>query len=455
MGTVGIAFGSPTSGQGFDVTSTVNQIVANLQAVETPWQTQLTGLQAQDTALTSIGNDLSALSSALTTLTGFQGVLSEKEGSSSDNSILTLAGASSTAVAGSHTVMANSLATTSSYYSTAINASDTLAGSLTINGQVIDIGSTNNTLASLAAAINSGQYGITANILTNGSGSMLSLVSQTSGAAGAINVSSNLTDSATGGSSISFTQAQPGADASLTVDGIQITSSSNAVTNAIPGVTMQLLSASPGTNVQVEITNNNTDVETAVSNFVNAYNKVLGDLNSQEGNDASGNPEPLFGSPTIATIQEQLGQALAFTQSRGAITSITQLGVSVNNDGTLTLNSDTLSSELSSNYQGVMDFFQAGNGFTSFGDNITSTMNQLSNSAPYGEIYLSLQQNSSQESVLNTNISNENSLISTEKSQLTTELNAANFTLEEIPSQLNMVDEIYSAITGFNQNVNG
>lgn len=281
------------------------------------------------------------------------------------------------------------------------------------------------------------------------------LVSQTSGAAGAINVSSNLTDSATGGSSISFTQAQPGADASLTVDGIQITSSSNAVTNAIPGVTMQLLSASPGTNVQVEITNNNTDVETAVSNFVNAYNKVLGDLNSQEGNDASGNPEPLFGSPTIATIQEQLGQALAFTQSRGAITSITQLGVSVNNDGTLTLNSDTLSSELSSNYQGVMDFFQAGNGFTSFGDNITSTMNQLSNSAPYGEIYLSLQQNSSQESVLNTNISNENSLISTEKSQLTTELNAANFTLEEIPSQLNMVDEIYSAITGFNQNVNG
>lgn len=455
MGTVGIAFGSPTSGQGFDVTSTVSQIVANLQAVETPWQTQLTTLQAQDTALTSIGNDLSTLSTALNSLTSFQGVLSEKEGSSSDNSILTLTGASSNAVAGSHTVVVNSLATTSSFYSTAVGASDTLAGSLSINGQVINIGSTNNTLATLSAAINSGQYGVTANILTNGSGSMLSIVSQTSGAAGAINVSSSLTDSTTGGSSIGFTQAQAGTDASLTVDGIQITSPSNAVTDAIPGVTMQLLSASAGTNVQVEITNNNNDVETAISTFVSAYNKVLGDLNAQEGNDSSGNPEPLYGSPTIATIQEQLGQALAFAQSSGAITSITQLGVSVNNDGTLTLNSDTLSSELSSNYQGVVDFFQPGSGFTSFGDNITSTMNELSNSAPYGEIYLSLQQNSSQESVLNTNISNENSLISTEKARLTTELNAANYTLEEIPSQLNMVNEIYSAITGYNQNIHG
>ena len=47
MGTVGLNFGSATSGQGFDVTSTVNQIVTNLQAVETPWKTQLTALTEQ------------------------------------------------------------------------------------------------------------------------------------------------------------------------------------------------------------------------------------------------------------------------------------------------------------------------------------------------------------------------------------------------------------------------
>lgn len=451
MGTVGIAFGSPTSGQGFDVTSTVNQIVANLQAVEMPWQTQLTALQAQDTALTSIGNDLSTLSSALNLLTGFQGVLSEKEGSSSDNSILTLTGASSNAVAGSHTVVVNSLASTSSFYSTAIGASDTLSGSLTINGQTLTIDSTNNTLSTLVSAINSGKYGVTANVLTNGSGSMLSLVSQTSGAAGDINVASSLTDSTSGGTALSFTQAQPGADASLTVDGIQITSASNAVTDAIPGVTMQLLSASAGTSVQVEITNNNADVETAMNSFVGAYNKVLGDLNQQEGNSISGNPEPLYGSPTVAAIQEQLGQALAFTQSSGAITSLTQLGVSVNNDGTLTLNTDTLSSKLSTNYNDVVAFFQPGSGSTSFGDNFTSALNALGNGAPYGEVYLVLQQNSSQEATLNSDISNESAQISARQSQLTTELNAANYTLEQIPSQLNAVNEIYSAVTGYNQ----
>ena len=455
MGTVGISFGSPTSGQGFDVSSTVSQIVANLQAVETPWQTQLSSLQAQDTALTSIGNDLSTLSSALAALTAVQGVLSEKEGSSSDQSVLTLTGASSSAVAGSYTITVNSLAATSSYDSTATASGDALAigSSFAINGKTLTIDSSNDTLSSLATAINDGQYGVTANVLNTSAGQVLSLVSQTSGAAGDINVANGLTDAS--GSAINFTQAQAGADASLTLDNFTITSPSNTVTDAIPGVTMQLLSAAPNTAVQVEITNNDTDVETAVTNFVSAYNTVMSDLNTQEGHDSSGNSEPLFGNPSVSGLQEQLQQALDFTQSSGVVTSLTQLGVSMNNDGTLSLNTSKLNSELNSNYQDVVNFFQAGNGFTSFGDNLTSVMNALGNSAPNGEIFLGLQQYSTQESTLNTNISNENALISTQKSQLTTELNEANFTLEQIPTQLQAVNEIYSAITGFNQNPHG
>ena len=46
MGTVGLSFGSPTSGAGFDVSSTVAAIVANLQNVETPWKNQLTTLES-------------------------------------------------------------------------------------------------------------------------------------------------------------------------------------------------------------------------------------------------------------------------------------------------------------------------------------------------------------------------------------------------------------------------
>ncbi len=459
MGAVGISFGSPTSGQGFDVSSTVSQIVANLQAVETPWNTQLSTLRSQDTSLTSIGTDLNTLSNALGSLTDFEGVLAEKEGSSSDQSVLQLTSAASTAVAGSHTIVVGSLAQTSSSYSDAISGTDMLSGSLTLtvgsgSAQTITLDSSDDTVSSLADTINSGDYGVAASVITDGSTQRLSLVSDTSGTAGNLTVSASLNDTTTS-TAINFTQAQAGQDAQFTVDGISATSGSNTVSNVIPGVTFQLLSAAPDTSVQVEITNDNSDVESAVGSFVSAYNTVIGDLNTQEGNDSSGNPEPLFGSPTISTLQDQLQQALDFTQSSGAITSLTQLGVSVNDDGTLSLDTNALDSELDSNYQDVVNFFQPSGSFTSFGGNFTTVLNNLGNSAPDGVLTLSLQENSTAESTLNTNISNENSLISTQEANLTTELNQANYTLEEIPSQIDEVNELYSAITGYNQNPNG
>lgn len=563
MGTVGLSFGSPTSGAGFDVTSTVNQIVSNLQAVETPWKNQITSLTAQDTALTSIGTDLSSLSTAMQSLTDFQGVLSEKQGSSSDTNILSLSSASTSAVAGSHSVVVKSLATTSSYVSNAItSANDTLSGSLTISvgsgvQQTITINSSDNTLTTLASAINGGNYGVTANVITDSSGSRLSLVSKTSGSSGNITLSGTLQDT-TAASSLTLAQTQSGADAQLTVDGASVTSASNTVTNAIQGVTFQLLSADAGTTVQVEITNNNSDVESALNTFVTAYNKVLGDINTQEGNDSSGNPEPLYGSPTLATLQSSLQAALTFIQpgstiasnssigstdkvsgtisigvgsatptsvtipagstladaaaainaantgvtatvitagtastlsfantttnnlsaaitvdssglmdettgsavtfgsgQGGAVTSLTQLGITVNNDGTLALNSDTLDSMLNTNYQDVVNFFQPSGTFTSFGGNFSTVLDQLGTTSTDGALNLALQENSTVEQQLNTNISNEETIIDAQKTQLTTELNEANFTLTEIPEQLQSINELYSAITGYNENQNG
>jgi len=464
MGNVGISFGSPTSGQGFDVSTTVSQIVTNLQAVETPWKNQVTSLQSQDTALTSIGTDLSALSTALNALSDFQGVFAGKEGSSSDTSVLALVNATSAAAAGSHTVQVGQLAQTFSYASGDLGASDILSGSLTIGGQAITISDgtatdssgnripANNTLSKLATYINNGDYGVQANVVTDASGSRLSLVSDTSGGAGAVTIdSTGLTDT-TASKAVAITQAQKGQNAQLSVDGISMTSASNTVTTAIPGVTMQLLDQSSAP-VQVEITNNNSNVESAVSTFVTAYNKVVGDLNTQEGQSSSGTAEPLYGNAMVAMLQQQLQGAANFTQSSGTITSLAQLGVtaSKSDDGTLTLDTSTLDSALNSNYQDAMNFFQTSTSFTSFGGNLTTVLNNAGNSGPSGEIYLALQQNSSQETALNTNVTNQENTISTEKTQLTTELNEANYTLEEIPQQLQAVNELYSAITGYNQ----
>ena len=81
MGSVGLNFGSATSGDGIDVAATVSQIVTNLQVVETPWKSQLTKLTSQDTQLTSLGTQLSTLSTDLQNLTVHTGVLAAKKGS--------------------------------------------------------------------------------------------------------------------------------------------------------------------------------------------------------------------------------------------------------------------------------------------------------------------------------------------------------------------------------------
>lgn len=580
MGTVGLSFGSPTSGAGFDVSSTVSQIVSNLENVETPWKNQLTALEAQDSVISNLGTLFSTLSTDLGNLTDFQGTLAQKEGSSSDTNVLQLTAADSSATAGTHTVVVNNLAQRSSGYLDEItNVSDALSGSLTIqvgNGSTetvmigaapsppaantIYTGGGANTLASLAAAINSSNLGLTANVLTDSTGSRLSLVSNSSGAAGQMTITSALTDAnlvsktnSTG--AINYNSTVIGKDASLDVDGVPLTSASNTVTNLIPGVTFQLLAPSAAESdgtlepVQVVIGNDNSGVESAVNQFVTDYNALISAINTQEGNDSSGKPEPLFGSPTLSLLQQQLlgginmqspngyldpiqdasdtlsgsitiqvgskaaqtinigdsstpatlaglaqainaagigvmarvvtnssGSQLALVSiasgAAGALTvtpsvtdattstalnynnggsdinSLTTLGISVNNDGSLTLNANTLDSLLNSDYSSVVGFFQNAN---SWGQSFATMLNQAGSSSSTGVLTLAAKSNSNIESTLNAEISKEDALIATQKTQLTAELNQANEILQALPSQLNGMDELYAAITGYNQ----
>jgi flagellar hook-associated protein 2 len=409
-------------------------------------------LQAQDTVFSSLGSDLSTLTTSVQALTDFAGVFSQKEGSSSNTNVLSLTSASNSAVAGSHSVLVNSLAATSSDYLDPIaNASDTLAGSVTFQvgsgaSTTITVDSSSNTLSTLAAAINSAGAGVTASVISDSSGSRLSLVSGTSGSAGQLTVTSALSD-ATTGVNLANNTGTTGADASLKVDGIALTSASNTVSTAIPGVTFQLLAADVGSPVQVEITNNNTAIETAFSSMVTAYNAVVKDVSTQEGKDSSGNPEPLYGNPTLSLIQSQLSSALTSATGSGSVTNITQLGLSFNDDGTLSLDTDALDTELNSNFSDVTGFLQNSG---SFGQSFATTLNNLGTQAPNGAVYLAQQQNSSEEASLNQSITNENSILAAQKTSLTDELNTANQILQSIPSQLSEVNEMYSAITGYN-----
>ncbi|WP_263358078.1 flagellar filament capping protein FliD [Acidicapsa ligni] len=563
MGTVGISFGSPTAGTGFDVSNTVSQIVANLQNVESPWKSQLGVLSGQDAAISSLGSLLSTLSNDIGQFTDFDGVLSGKQGSSSDPGVLAITSASTSAVAGTHTIVVNSLAAISSGYLDEIptaDASAALSGSISIRvgsgtAQTITLDSGDNTLAGVASAINAAGIGVTASVLTDTTGSRLSLVSATSGTAGDLSVTSSISDGGT--NPLGYNPATAGADASLSVDGVTITSASNTVANVIPGVTFELLAPSPITGtgatatpepVQMQVINYNTGVVSSMTQLVSDYNAVVSAINSQEGNTSSGTPEPLFGTPTLTLLQEQLlgsinttspsgyldeipsantsdtltgsititagssspatidlsslptadqnlnglvsainstnigVTASVLTDSTGSrlslvsdvsgaagkltvtssiadgattlnynpqsdVNSLTALGVTVNNDGTLSLDSDTLNNELNMDYSGVVSFFQNSD---SWGTEFSNTLNNLGTSNINGTLALALSSDSSIESSLNTDISNEDLVISTEQVSLTLELTSANEILQSIPSNLNNVSELYSAITGYN-----
>jgi len=565
MGTVGISFGSPIAGTGFNVSATVSEIVANLSAVESPWQSQLNTLSTQDTVISSLGSLLANLSNDVSNFTNFEGVLSQKEGSSSDPNVLALTSASSSAIAGTHTIVVNSLASTSSGFLAAItNASDALSGSISIAvgtgaGQTVTLNSNDNTLAGLAAAINSAGIGVTASVLTDANGSRLSLVSGTSGASGDLTVSSAIADVTTPAANgtdgfLDYNTATPGANASLNVDGVTgISVASNTVSNVIPGVTFQLLATSPLTNgtaetVQVQVVNDTSSVTSSLGQFVSDYNAVVSAINTQESNTSAGAPEPLFGTPTLSLLQQQIlgsinstspsgtltpiasatdtlsgslsiasgsgtptvfnlsslpsGQpsnlnglvsainaanigvsagivtagsgstatfslaltsqtgsavnvtttnladgstALSYT-AQGDVNNLTQLGITVNDDGTLSLDSATLSSELNSDYSSVVGFFQDVN---SWGVDLSNTLNNLGTSNVSGSLALALSADSATESSLNANISSENLLISAQQSSLTLELTSANEILTAIPQNLENINELYSAITGF------
>ncbi len=131
---------------------------------------------------------------------------------------------------------------------------------------------------------------------------------------------------------------------------------------------------------------------------------------------------------------------------------MTALGISVNNDGSLTFDATSLDSVLNSDYSGVTGFFQSPNGW---GQTFATMLNNAGTSTVTGVLSLASTSNKNIESTLNADISREEALISAQQVSLTTELNTANQIMQQLPSQLQGVNELYSAITGFNQNQNG
>jgi flagellar hook-associated protein 2 len=421
------AFGSS---QPINVQEAVTQALAADAAPEVEWQNQQQTLQTETSALNSMESDVTALESTLTAMADPAGALASMTTSSSDSSLVT-ATAVNGAASANHVVVVNNLATTSSWYSNSVASGTTAlqAGSFTIQvgtgtATQITVGTGTNTLDDLANTINGMNLGVTANVVTDASGARLSIVSNNSGAASNITISADTT--------IGLTRAATGVDASLTVDGIPINSASNSVTGAVNGVTFNLVGASPGTQVNIVVSPDVNSASTAISNFVSAFNQVIGDVNTQftVTNDSEG---PVASDPNVRLLQSDLLSAGGYSTTSNAVASLADLGISMNKDGTLTLDSATLNNAIQNNFGAVQSFLQgtSSNGFVNFVNNQLTSLTDPTN----GAFTVDLQSINSENSDLQAQINNFQPYLQQQQTLLTNEFNQADIALEQLPTE--------------------
>ena len=256
--------------------------------------------------------------------------------------------------------------------------------------RTVTIDSSNNSLQGIRDAINKAGIGVTASIISDGSDkpNRLVLTSDKSGETSSMRVSvagdqdiSDLLSYAPNGTQ-NMTQSNAGQNAKLTVNGVAITSQTNNVDNAVPGVTMTV--AKIGTS-SVGVAMDTSGIKTALTNFVKAYNELNSTITGltavtpdlKQGAARTGGP--LVGDSTTISLQTSLRKMFAASVPGldSSVKSLSQLGVAFQKDGTLKLDTGKLQTAIDKNSGDVIKLL-ATSGSTS--DSLVSFVSSTSNS---------------------------------------------------------------------------
>lgn len=459
------------SGQGIDVSSVVEQIIEGQSGPISVWQNQDTTLATQDGVLEGVENDLTSLQTAVAALADPAGALAAQVANSSDTGVLT-ASATGTVTAGNYQVAVDSLATAGSVYSNPVaggaNAS-LLANSATSGNLQLQVGGasgttynipitqgTDDTLSSLAGYINtqsaSGNWGVTASVVTDATGSWLDLQSQNTGSSGALAIAGN------SGTNLNFAPPVGGTNAEITVNGVPYASSSNVVTPSnIPGVTLNLAAVSPSP-VEVSVGPDVDQITGAINNFVSAYNTLVSTINSQYVVDPTGQTPapPLESDTSLRSLQSSIladaAYALPGATGGGTVNSgiinLASLGLNMNNDGTLTVGNnasgDSLAQIVASNPSAVLNFFQNSSS-TGFADVFNADLTNLTDPTS-GPLNVDVTQNEAEQQALTTNITNFQNQLSAEQTSLTQQFDSVNASLQAYPLLLQEMTEVLGTL---------
>jgi len=238
----------------------------------------------------------------------------------------------------------------------------------------IVIDSSNDTLQGLANAINDSDAGVSAGVIDTGSGFQLVLSADETGTANAVSISvsgdSAGTDTdAQGLSRFAFnTSMDAGAclnetiaasDAVMSINGVEVTRSTNSFENVIDGLTFDLTATGTST---VKVEQDLGAVADRVQGFVEKFNGLQETIDALAGfNAESGSGSLLTGDSVIRGIQNQLRQVLTRVVpglEDASVRSLADVGITTNFEtGSLEFDREEFMAQLKANPDDVTALF--------------------------------------------------------------------------------------------------
>jgi len=352
---------SPSS-SGLDIPTIVSTLVAQRKD---PEQARInkagSAATTQLSAISQIKSSMTTLKSALDKLASSADTNAYKATVPTDAGFT--ATTTSSAVAGNYSVEVVSLATSQKLASGAFTADATVgSGTLTIGygdqSVTVDISGTDK-LTDIATAINkaAGGKGVTASVVTTNDGQHLVFNAVETGSKGALTISasdpslSGLTygPGVTGG----LNQTVAATDALVRVDGFERTSSSNTVTEIVPGVVLNLTKAAAGTKFNLSVATDTSALKGNLAAFAAAYNTANTLLAKSSAYDANTKiASPLTGDSLVRSLQQQLRG-----QVSGNINELKSLGLTLDKDGVMSFDTTQFDSTIAADGGAAKDAF--------------------------------------------------------------------------------------------------
>lgn len=369
---------------GFDFGSIIDAIVQYESQPLIALQSQQQAVKDKDSALVQLNSFITKLqtqANALATGTAFLNTTAQ----SSNTAVVTTTPGSG-ALSGRYDLTVSALAksqvtaSTNGYSGTGSTVADGGSISFTIGGnttEAINITQA-TTLAGLRDAINNQDSGVVASIVNTGSSYKLVLSSKESGAANAFTINNSLTNG--GGSVVAFgANTQTAGDASLTINGIPVTSSSNDIADAIPGISLKLLST--GSSV-IDVAADFGSIKESLKAIVSEYNKLREFSKTQNTYDvANGKRPPLAGD---SILRQALGDlratVIGINNNSGQYKYLSAVGLEFTSTGELKLDEAKFNEAINEHRSDVQALFQ-GSGADGVFDLLKARMDGLDGNA--------------------------------------------------------------------------